>query len=252
MSATTTVVGFTSQHLPADRVGPPERRRILVIDDEADIRESLELLLTGENYAVDLAENAAAGPQKFESGSYEVILLDLMMPDRSGMDVLAEIRQRDTETPVFMLTAYGSVEVAVRALKSGANDYFAKPWDNEKLLIEIDRMISKDRLERENTQLKRALKQRYAFPNIVGKSERMLRLLDQVAQVASSRATILITGETGTGKELIAKAIHAHSARAGQMFVPVNSGSLPSELLESILFGHVKGSFTGAIANRKG
>ena len=245
-------MGFTNQDLPADRISAPERRRILVIDDEADIRESLELLLTGENYLVDLAENATTGLHKFEVGAYDLVLLDLMMPDRSGMEVLADIRQRDTETPVFMLTAYGSVEVAVRALKSGANDYFAKPWDNEKLLIEIDRMISKGHLERENTQLKRALKQRYAFPNIVGKSERMLRLLDQVAQVAPSRATILITGETGTGKELIAKAIHAHSARADQLFVPVNSGSLPSELLESILFGHIKGSFTGAIANRKG
>src|SRR5579884_3791609 len=252
MSATNTVVGITNQTVPSERVSAPDKRRILVIDDEADIREGLDLLLSGENYAVDLAENATVGLQKFESGYYDLILLDLMMPDRSGMDVLAEIRQRDTETPVFMLTAYGSVELAVRALKSGANDYFAKPWDNEKLLIEIDRMISKGRLERENTQLKRALKQRYAFPNIVGKSERMLRLLDQVAQVAPSRATILITGETGTGKELIAKAIHAHSARADQMFVPVNSGSLPTELLESILFGHVKGSFTGAIANRKG
>ncbi|MGH9664448.1 MAG: sigma 54-interacting transcriptional regulator, partial [Bryobacteraceae bacterium] len=120
------------------------------------------------------------------------------------------------------------------------------------LLIEIDRMISKGRLERENTQLKRALKQRYAFPNIVGKSERMLRLLDQVAQVAPSRATILITGETGTGKELIAKAIHANSARADQTFVPVNSGSVPPDLLESTLFGHVKGAFTGAIVSRKG
>jgi DNA-binding NtrC family response regulator len=246
------VVGFTHHELPADHLSPPERRRILVVDDEADIRESLELLLTDENYSVDLAENATTGLQKYESGTYDLVLLDLMMPDRSGMEVLADIRQRDIETPVFMLTAYGSVEVAVRALKSGANDYFAKPWDNEKLLIEIDRMISKGHLERENTQLKRALKQRYGFPNIVGKSDRMLRLLDQVAQVASSRATILITGETGTGKELIAKAIHAHSARADQTFVPVNSGSLPTELLESILFGHVKGSFTGAIANRKG
>ncbi len=245
-------MSFPNQALPADRVGPPERRRILVIDDETDIRESLELLLTSENYSVDLAENATSGLQKFDSGNHDLVLLDLMMPDRSGMEVLVDIRQRDQETPIFMLTAYGSEEVAVRALKSGANDYFPKPWDNDKLLIEIDRMISKGRLERENTQLKRALKQRYAFPNIVGKSERMLRLLDQVAQVAPSRATILITGETGTGKELIAKAVHAHSARADQMFVPVNSGSLPSELLESILFGHVKGSFTGAVANRKG
>ncbi len=252
MSDTTTVVGFTNHDLPADRLGSPSQRRILVVDDEADIRESLELLLTGEDYMVDLAENATQGLQKFEAGSYDLVLLDLMMPDRSGMEVLADIRQRDRETPIFMLTAYGSVEVAVRALKSGANDYFAKPWDNEKLLIEIDRMISKGHLERENTQLKRALKQRYALPNIVGKSERMLRLLDQVAQVAPSRATILICGETGTGKELIAKAIHAHSARADQMFVPVNSGSLSSELLESTLFGHVKGSFTSAVANKKG
>ena len=252
MSDTSTLVPLSNESLPADRVGPPGQHRILVIDDEADIRESLELLLAGENYAVDVAESGGGGLKKFESGNYDLVLLDLMMPDRSGMDVLADIRQRDPETPVFMLTAYGSVEVAVRALKAGANDYFAKPWDNEKLLIEIDRMISKGRLERENTQLKRAFKQRYAFPNIVGKSERMVRLLDQVAQVAPSRATILITGETGTGKELIAKAIHSHSARADHLFVPVNSGSLPSELLESILFGHMKGSFTGAIATRKG
>ncbi len=243
---------ITTEDLPVDRISAPERRRILVIDDEADIRESLELLLTGENYEVDLAETGTSGLQKFEANSYDLVLLDLMLPDRSGLEVLADIRQRDTDTPIFMLTAYGSVEVAVRALKARANDYFAKPWDNDKLLIEIDRMIAKGRLERENTQLKRALKQRYAFPNIVGKSERMVRLLDQVAQVAPSRATILITGETGTGKELIAKAIHAHSARADQAFVPVNSGSLPSEMLESLLFGHLKGSFTGAIANRKG
>ena len=255
MSGTTSLVAssnFSVSDLPADRVSPPAARRVLVIDDEADIRESLELLLTAENYHVELAENATVGLQKFESSAYDLILLDLMMPDRSGMEVLTEIRQRDIETPVFMLTAYGSVEVAVKALKLGANDYFAKPWDNEKLLIEIDHMIARGRLERENAQLKRALKQRYSFPNIVGKSNQMLRLLDEVAQVAPSRATILITGETGTGKELIAKAIHAHSARANHAFVPVNSGSLPSDLLESILFGHVKGAFTGAIARQKG
>ncbi len=175
-----------------------------------------------------------------------------MMPDRSGMEVLEEVRQRDKETPIFMITAYGSVEVAVEALKRGANDYFSKPWDNEKLLIEIERMISKRRLETENRQLKQALKQRYAFPNIIGKSDRMLRILDLVAQVAPSRATILITGETGTGKEVIAKAIHAHSTRSEQPFIAVNSSSIPSELLESTLFGHVRGAFTGAIASRKG
>jgi DNA-binding NtrC family response regulator len=175
-----------------------------------------------------------------------------MMPDKSGMEVLKEFRVSDTETPVFMLTAYGSVEGAVQALKLGANDFFRKPWDNEKLLIEIERMIAGQRLSQENTQLKRALKQRYNFPNIIGKSERMLRLLDLVEQVAPSRSTILVTGETGTGKELIAKAIHTASPRAEFPFVAINSGSLPGELLESAMFGHVKGAFTSASHTKKG
>jgi DNA-binding NtrC family response regulator len=168
------------------------------------------------------------------------------------MDVLADVRQRDRETPIFMITAYGSVERAVEAIKAGANDYFSKPWDNEKLIIEIDRMIASRHLETENTQLKRALVERYSFPNIIGRSEGMVRMLDLVGQVAPSRSTILITGETGTGKELVAKAIHANSPRASHMFVPVNSGSLSPELLESTLFGHVKGAFTSAIQTKKG
>ncbi len=237
--------------LPPDEPASLPKGRILVVDDEADIRESLETLLCLEGYTVELAQNGAEGLRSAEGANYDIILLDLMMPDRSGMEVLREIRERDTETPVFMITAYGSVEVAVNALKNGANDYFSKPWDNEKLLLEIDRMIAHSRLARENAQLKRALKQ-YSFPNIIGKNDRMLRILDLVTQVAPSRATILITGETGTGKELIAKGIHANSARADQPFVPVNSGSVPAELLESALFGHVKGAFTGAIASRKG
>ncbi len=231
---------------------PAERGRILVVDDEPEIRESLYDLLSGEGYAVDLAAGAAETFRQVEGREYDLILLDVLMPDRNGMEVLREIRQRDRETPIALITAYGTIPLAVEALKSGANDFFQKPWDNEKLLIEIERMISKRRLERENAQLKRALKQRYAFPNIVGKSDRMVRVLDLVAQVAPSRSTILITGETGTGKELIAKAIHANSPRADQMFIAVNSGSLPPELLESTLFGHVKGSFTGAVASRKG
>jgi DNA-binding NtrC family response regulator len=224
----------------------------ILIDDEEDIRESLETLLTLEGYSVELAPLANAGLRRMEQSTYDLVLLDLMMPDKSGMEVLAEVRQRDRATPIFLITAYGSIDVAVQALKSGANDYFSKPWDNEKLLIEIDRQIAKSHLERENTELKRALKQRYSFPNIVGKSERMLKVLDLVAQVAPSRATILITGETGTGKELIAKSIHTNSTRSDQPFIAVNSGGLPPDLLESTLFGHVKGAFTGAIASHKG
>ena len=225
---------------------------ILIVDDEADIRESLEYLLRQEGYLVETAPDAAEGLRKIEASRYDLVLLDLMMPDRSGLDVLRDVRLKDQETPIFVITAYGSVPVAVEALKAGANDFFEKPWKNEKLLIEIERMISKRRLESENIHLRRALKQRYSFPNIVGKGDRMVRVLDLVAQVAPSRATVLITGETGTGKELIAKAIHANSPRAEAMFVPVNSGSLPPDLLESTLFGHVRGAFTGAVASRKG
>src|SRR5580700_2244605 len=228
------------------------RGNVLVVDDEVDIREGLEMLLTSEGYAVDLAQNGTEGLHRMENRGYDLVLLDLMMPDLSGMEVLTEVRKRDRDTPIFLITAYGSVEAAVDALKLGANDYFSKPWDNDKLIIEIDRMIARRRLEYENTHLKRALKQRYAFPNIIGKSERVVRMLDLVAQVAPSRSTILITGETGTGKELVAKAIHANSPRAERMFVAVNSGSLPPELLESTLFGHVRGAFTSAIQSKKG
>jgi DNA-binding NtrC family response regulator len=225
---------------------------ILVVDDEADIREGLQDLLTSEGYGVDLAQNGTEGLHKMETRGYDLVLLDLMMPDRSGMEVLQEVRVRDRETPIFLITAYGSIEAAVKALKLGANDYFSKPWDNDKLIIEIERMIARRRLEYENTHLKRAFMQRYSFPNIIGKSERMVRMLDLVGQVASSRSTILITGDTGTGKELVAKAIHANSPRAERMFVAVNSGSLPPDLLESTLFGHVKGAFTSAVQTKKG
>jgi DNA-binding NtrC family response regulator len=235
-----------------ERIPGGSKGRILVIDDEIEIRESLETLLDLEGYEVDLAQNGADGERRLEQRAYDLVLLDLMMPEKSGMEVLRDVRERDRHTPIFMITAYGTVEAAVQAVKLGANDYLPKPWDNDKLLIEIDRIISAQRLLDENTQLKRALKQRYSFPNIVGKSERMLRVLDLVMQVATSRSTILVTGETGTGKELVAKAIHASSPRVDHAFVPVNSGSLPSELLESTLFGHVKGAFTSAIFNKKG
>lgn len=216
---------------------PNSRGHVLVIDDEADIRESLEMLLTTEGFRVDLASRAMEGIAKVASGQYDLILLDLMMPDMSGIEVLGEVRKKDSLTPIFLLTAYGSIEVAVQALKAGANDYFSKPWDNEKLLIEIERMIASSRLARENVELKRALKQRYSYGNIIGKSERMLKLLDMVAQVAPSRANILISGEAGTGRELLAKSIHANSARADRPFVTVNSSSMPADLLEAALFG---------------
>ncbi|HYM09231.1 MAG TPA: sigma-54 dependent transcriptional regulator [Bryobacterales bacterium] len=231
---------------------PETKGKILVIDDDAEIRESLETLLAFEGYEVDTSVDGTSGLAALEAKPYELVLLDLMMPDRSGLEVLDELRKRDRETPVAVITAYGSVENAVQAIKLGANDFFTKPWNNEKLLLEIDRTISQRRLERENTQLKRALKQRYNFASIIGKSEIMMKVLELVGQVAQSRSTVLLHGESGTGKELMAKAIHANSPRAERAFVAVNSGSLPSDLLESTLFGHLKGSFTSAVQSKKG
>jgi DNA-binding NtrC family response regulator len=228
------------------------RGRILVIDDESEIRESLEALLEMEGYTVDLAGNAAEGERALNSRAYDLVLLDMMMPDRSGLDVLSDFRQRDRDTPVFLVTAYASVESAVRALKLGANDFVSKPWNNDKLLLEIQRVIDAQRLASENRLLKRVLKQRYNFPSIIGKSDRMLRMLDLVEQVAPSRSTILITGETGTGKELVAKAIHYSSPRADAAFITVNCASIPTELLESTMFGHLKGAFTSASQTKKG
>lgn len=225
---------------------------ILIIDDEAAIRESLETLLELDGYSIAAAESAEEGLARIAERPFDLVLLDLALPDRSGMDVLREIHERDPQLAVIMITAYGTVENAVQAMQNGAANFIQKPWDNEKLLADVRIAVARRRAEEENIQLKRALKQRYNFENIIGKSESMLRIFDLVAQVAPSRSTILIQGESGTGKELIAKAIHMNSPRKDRPFVPVNTGSMPADLLESTLFGHVKGAFTSAIASKKG
>jgi DNA-binding NtrC family response regulator len=230
----------------------PASGSILIIDDEAAIRESLETLLAIEGYNVETAGSAEEGLAMLAASPRDLVLLDFALPDRNGIEVLEEIRQRDSGLPVIMITAYGTVENAVKAIQGGATNFIQKPWDNEKLLADVRASISHLRMEEENRQLKRALKQRYSFENIVGKSDPMLKIFDLVAQVAPSRSTVLIQGDSGTGKELIAKAIHAHSPRKDGPFVPVNTGSMPTELLESTLFGHVKGAFTSAIASKKG
>ena len=183
---------------------------------------------------------------------YDLVLLDFAMPDRNGIEILRDIRDRDSELAVIMITAYGTVENAVNAMQAGATNFIQKPWDNEKLLADVRGAVGQRRAEQEVIQLKRALKQRYNFEHIIGRSEPMLRIFDLVAQVAPSRSTVLLQGESGTGKELIAKAIHMNSPRKDQAFVPVNTGSMPTDLLESTLFGHVKGAFTSAIASKKG
>jgi len=226
--------------------------KILVIDDEAGIRESLEVLLTLEGYRVEMAIDGEEGLAMLEQRSYDLVLLDLALPGQTGLELLPQIHERYPELPVVMITAYGTVDNVVEAVRAGAENFVQKPWDNEKLLADIRSAIARHKAEAENIQLKRAMKQRYNFHNIIGKSEVMLRIFDLVSQVAPSRSTVLIQGESGTGKELIAKALHANSPRKDKPFVPVNTGSMPSELLESTLFGHVKGAFTSAIATKKG
>jgi len=225
---------------------------ILVIDDEAEIREGLELLLSSEGYSVTSAETGETGLARLEQEPYDLLLLDVSLPDRNGLDLLRDIRRHDADLPIVLITAYGSIDMARQAFKSGAQDYITKPWSNDELLAQVALAVEGRRLREENIQLKRALKQRYNFPNIIGKSDRIVSLLDLVAQVAPSRSTVLIVGESGTGKELIAKAIHSASPRSEKPFVAVNSGSIPVDLLESQLFGHVKGAFTSAVASKKG
>jgi DNA-binding NtrC family response regulator len=226
--------------------------RVLIIDDESGIRESLETLLTMEGFAVETAPDGEKGLIMLDQGSYELVLLDLALPGQNGIELLPQIHERNPQLPVIMLTAYGTVNNVVDAIRAGAHNFVQKPWDNEKLLADIRTAIARSQAEQENVQLKRALKQRYNFENIIGKSESMLAVFDLIAQIAPSRSTVLIQGESGTGKELIAKAIHAHSPRKDKPFVPINTGAMPSELLESNLFGHVKGAFTSAIASKKG
>jgi DNA-binding NtrC family response regulator len=228
------------------------RGSILVVDDEAGIREGLEALLKSEGFEVTLAESGADGLQKLEERPFDLLLLDVSLPDRNGIEMLHEIRQRDPHLSIILITAYGSIDMARAAFKNGAQDYITKPWSNDELIAQISSAIEGRRLREENVQLKRAFKQRYNFPNIIGKSEKMLAVFDLITQVAPSRSTVLISGESGTGKELIAKAIHAASPRADKAFIPINTGSIPTDLLESQLFGHVKGAFTSAIASKKG
>jgi DNA-binding NtrC family response regulator len=225
---------------------------ILVVDDELEIREGLEALLTSENFEVTLAETGEGGLQKLGDRPFDLMLLDVSLPDRNGLDLLREIHLRDPYLSIILITAFGSIDMARAAFKNGAHDYITKPWSNDELIAQVSLAIEGRRLREENVQLKRALKQRYNFPSIVGKSEKMLALFDLIAQVAPSRSTVLISGESGTGKELIAKAIHSASTRADKAFIPINTGSIPVDLLESQLFGHVKGAFTSAIASKKG
>ncbi len=225
---------------------------ILVVDDEEIMREVVGTLLEEEGFQVICASTGEEGLEKFRQERPDLVLLDLMLPAMDGLAALKEILRVDSDTVVIMISAYASIESAVEATKAGAFDFVTKPFKNEELLLVVKNGLNKRTLEVENRRLKKTLKERFTFKNIVGKSEPMQKVFDLIAQVAPRRSTILIEGESGTGKELVAKAIHGSSQRSDGAFVAVNSGSVPSDLLESELFGHVKGAFTGATSSKKG
>ncbi len=226
---------------------------ILVIDDEEIMREILEALLTPEGYEVRLASNGAEGLDLARAMPFDAAVVDVMMPGMDGLAVLDELKKIDDDMAVVMVTAYASVDTAVDAMKRGALDYITKPFKNDEVLLVLRNAVERRRLVAENRSLRQNLQERYhRFDNIIGKSPAMRRVFDLIIQAAPSRSTILIEGESGTGKELIARAIHTHSARSDRAFVTVNSGNLPPDLLESNLFGHVKGAFTGAVYPKKG
>ena len=225
---------------------------ILVVDDEEILQDVLGLLLRKEGHRPIVAKSGEEALMLYEKEPVDLVLLDLMLPGMSGLEVLRQIRQRDPDQVVIIVTAYSSIEGAIEAMREGAFHYIPKPFKNEEVLLTVRKGLEQRSLRSENRVLKEELHRRYGLDNIIGKSQSMQQVFDLIQLAAPSKSNILILGESGTGKELVAKAIHHHSRRAQGPFVTVNSGSMPPDLLESTLFGHVKGAFTGAIASKKG
>jgi len=230
----------------------PGKAIIHVIDDEPVIHDILGQLLTSEGYDVEISPSGEAALEKHSTQAYDVILLDLLMPGLDGIQVMKRIKKIDPEAVIIIITAYASVESAIDAMKIGAYDYIQKPFKHDELLLTIKRAIEHKSLKDENIRLKDELTRKFGFENIIGKSKPMLKIFELIKATAPTRSTILIQGESGTGKELVARAIHQNSERRNYPFVVVNSGSLPPDLLESHLFGHMKGAFTGAVSDKKG
>ncbi len=223
--------------------------RILIIDDEPVLQDVLSTLLRREGFQVVQATTAADGLRQSEEMEVDLVLLDLMLPDKPGLEVLKEIKSRDPEAVVVVITAYSSVETAIAAMRDGAFHYIAKPFKNQEVVLTVRKGLEQRRLRTENRDLRQRLE---GLGTLVWRSQVMEQVIELVRRAAPSRSNILLTGESGTGKELLARAIHQLSPRVGAPFVVVNTGSVPTDLLESTLFGHVRGAFTGAVANRRG
>ena len=224
---------------------------LLIVDDEASLRDFLSIVFEEEGWSVETAASLAEGRAAVQKKEPDVVLCDLMLPDGTGIDYLREIKAQNPSIAVVMITAYTSTKSAVEALKAGAIDYIAKPFDIEELKIIVRKASERKELEDENLHLRSALEARFTFANIIGKSQKMQEIFSIVQRIAKTTSTVLISGESGTGKELIARAIHYNSTRRGK-FVSINCGALPETLLESELFGHERGAFTGAIREKRG
>jgi two-component system NtrC family response regulator len=225
---------------------------ILIVDDEKNYLVVLEALLSPEGYEIMTADNARAALRLIEESDLDLILTDMKMPGMNGMELLEHCKRIKPEVPVIMMTAYGTIEMAVEAMKKHAYDYITKPFQNEELKVTIQKALDNYRLVKENRRLSEALSERHRFSNIIGRSKPMLEIYDLIRKVSHSKASVMITGPSGTGKELIAKAIHYESPRKDRPFISVSCGALTETLLESELFGHEKGAFTGAVALKKG
>lgn len=226
--------------------------RILVVDDERSMREFLEIMLTKEGYEVRTAANGKEALALVEKELFDLAILDIRMPKMDGIKTLGHLKEISPETVVLMITAYASTDTAIQAMKQGAYDYITKPFKVEEIKMTIHKALEKKSLQAENTLLRRVIKDTYGLGNIIGKSERMREIFDLVNKVSLTKTNVLLSGESGTGKELVAKAIHYDSARKDRPFVVLNCGAIPENLLESELFGHMKGAFTGAISNKRG
>lgn len=229
-----------------------KKEKIHIIDDEQIIHEVLGELLTSEGYEVEKSLSGEVALEKHASQPFDLVLLDLLMPGLDGIEVLKNLRKADPQAAIIIITAYASVESAISAMKSGAFDYVQKPFKHDELLLTVKRALEHKKLQEENLRLKDELKRKFSFENIIGKSKVMQDVFEVIKAVAPTRSTILLEGESGTGKELVSRALHQNSGRAAFPFIVVNSGSLPPDLLESHLFGHVKGAFTGAVNHKQG